>query len=52
MINNEPVTISPSRGKGTLLLAITKEEGKSLPIRLSLADSGGPAILKWQLIKR
>ncbi|MEP7216822.1 MAG: hypothetical protein ABI782_11260 [Anaerolineaceae bacterium] len=52
VINNEPVTISPAKGKGTLLLALTKEEGKPLPIRLSLADSGGPAILKWQLIKR
>ncbi len=52
VINNEPVSISPSKGKGTLLLAITKEEGKPLPIRLSLADTGGPAVLKWQLIKR
>lgn len=52
VINNEPVTISPAKGKGTILLAITKEEGKPLPIRLSLADTGGPAVLKWQLIKR
>ena len=52
VINNEPVSITPSRGKGTLLLAITKEEGKPLPIRLSLADTGGSAVLKWQLIKR
>ena len=41
-----------AKGKGTILLAITKEEGKPLPIRLSLADTGGPAVLKWQLIKR
>ena len=52
VINNEPVSISPAKGKGTILLAITKEEGKPLPIRLSLADTGGPAVLKWQLIKR
>ena len=52
VINNEPVTITPAKGKGSILLPLTKEEGKPLPIRLSLTDTGGPAVLKWQLAKR
>ncbi len=52
VINNEPVSITPTTGKGTVVLTITKEAGKPLPIRLTLADTGGPAVLKWQLSKR
>lgn len=52
VINNEPVTISPAKGKGIIMLALKKEEGKPLPIRLTLADTGGPAVLKWQLSRR